>query len=68
MIKLRDLLETMDDYQCITIVQECHEIHTCVSVILPLCAINILKESILEMNVVRIEGSKIYIDGGNGND
>lgn len=60
MIKLRDLLETMDDYQCITIVQDCHEIHT-----LPPCAINILKESILEMNVVRIEGIKIYIDGGN---
>lgn len=60
MINLRDLLETMDDYQCITIVQDGYEIYT-----LPPCAINVLKESILEMNVVRIEVSKIYIDGGN---
>lgn len=61
-IKLRDLLKTMDDYQCITIVQDCHEIHT-----LPPCAMNILKDSILDTNVIRIEGIKIYIDGGNDN-
>lgn len=61
-IALRDLLKLMDDFNRITVVLSKQEIQ-----VFPLFALEFFKDSILDMNLVRIEGSKIYIGGGNGN-
>ena len=61
-ITLRDVLKFMDDFNRITIVLSKQEVQ-----VFPLFALEFFKDSILDMNVVRIEGSKIYIDGGNNN-
>lgn len=60
MIKLRDLLRTMDEFNNIFIVVGSQENYTC-----PDYALNIFKDSVLDMEVVRIDGCKIYIDGVN---
>ena len=59
-ITLRDVLKFMDDFNRITIILSKQEVQ-----VFPLFALEFFKNSILDMNVVRIEGSKIYIDGGN---
>lgn len=61
-ITLRDVLKFMDDFNRITIILSKQEVQ-----VFPLFALEFFKNSILDMNVVRIEGSKIYIDGGNNN-
>lgn len=63
MITLRSILGLMDDFNNVTIVLSKQEIQ-----VFPLFALEFFKDSILDMNVARIEGSKIYVDGGNGND
>lgn len=59
-ITLRDLMKLMDDFNRSTVVLSKQEIQ-----VFPLFALEFFKDSILDMNVVRIEGIKIYIDGGN---
>lgn len=61
-ITLRDVLKFMDDFNRITIILSKQEVQ-----VFPLFALEFFKNSILDMNVVRIEGSKIYIDGGKNN-
>lgn len=59
-ITLRDVLKFMDDFNRITIILSKQEVQ-----VFPLFALEFFKNSILDMNVVRIAESKIYIDGGN---
>lgn len=60
MITLRSILGLMDDFNKVTIVLSKQEVQ-----VFPLFALAFIRDSILDMNVVRIAESKIYIDGGN---
>lgn len=63
MITLRDLLKLMDDFNLITIVLSKKEVQ-----VFPLFALEFFKDYVLDMNVVRVDGSTIYIGGSNKND
>ena len=64
MIKLRDVLELMDDFSKIVITVSGQDI-CCV----PMFALGFFKESVLDRQVYRIESNRIYLeDGGNRND
>lgn len=62
MITLRDLLKLMDDFNLITIVLSKKEVQ-----VFPLFALEFFKDSVLDMNVVRVDGSTIYIGVGGSN-
>lgn len=62
MITLRDLLKLMDDFNRITIVLSKQAVQA-----FPLFALEFFKDSVLDMNVVRVDGSTIYIGVGGSN-
>ena len=64
MVKLRDVLELMDDFLQITITVSGQDV-CC----FPMFALEFFKESILDRQVYRIESNRIYLeDGGNNNE
>ena len=62
MVTLRNILGLMDDFTRIAIVINTQEIQA-----FPLFALEFFKDAVLDLEVVRVNGSRIYIDGWNGN-
>lgn len=63
MVTLRNILGLMDDFTRIVIVINTQEIQA-----FPLFALEFFKDAVLDLEVVRVNGSRIYIDGGKRND
>lgn len=59
MIKLRDILELMDDFLKITVTVSGQDV-CC----FPMFALEFFKESILDRQVYRIENNRVYLEDG----
>ena len=62
MVTLRNILGLMDDFTRIVIVINTQEIQA-----FPLFALEFFKDAVLDLEVVRVNGSRIYLAGNNNN-